>query len=397
MLFGGGIEFDLPGDGDDSPEDIYINDLWDANKKEILLHRLGLLAGGAGTGYVKIIPNGVVGKMGIPRARLVLVDPKWVEMMTNPEDFEEVIRYTIRFDTVGPDGKDVARKQIHSIVDPPVSEDGVFDDSGTTWLIEDYMASSATGGRWELMQSEVWPYSFPQILHFQNLPSADDIYGTPDLPDDLIRLQNKINFNVSNENKILRLFAHPERIGYGIGTDSKTEDLGPGKILTLSSADGFIKNIEMQSDMSASSEFIKMLRQTFFDVARTVDIDSISDKLGALTNFGLRVLFMDALNKIHTKQRLYGDALLELNKRLLIIADMNPDPGEIIWPDPLPKDGVSLSAELKSDIEIGILSRQSAANKKQYDYQLEQERIADEEVQNGDITQALLQGFDRGN
>jgi hypothetical protein len=153
----------------------------------------------------------------------------------------------------------------------------------------------------------------------------------------------------------------------------------------------------MQSDMSASSEFIKMLRQTFFDVARTVDIDSISDKLGALTNFGLRVLFMDALNKIHTKQRLYGDALLELNKRLLIIADMNPDPGEIIWPDPLPKDGVSLSAELKSDIEIGILSRQSAANKKQYDYQLEQERIADEEVQNGDITQALLQGFDRGN
>lgn len=396
MLFGGGIEFDLPGEGDDTPEDIFINDTWEANKKEILLHRLGLLAGGSGTGYIKIIPNGVMGKLDIPRSRLVLVDPKWVEMKTNPEDFEEVIRYTIRFDTVGPDGKEVARKQIHSIVDPPVDKNGVYDNSETTWLIEDYMASSATGGRWELMDSEVWPYVFPQILHFQNLPSADDIYGEPDLPDDLIRLQNKINFNVSNENKILRLFAHPERIGFGIGTGSKTEDLGPGKILTVSDKDGFIKNIEMQSDMTASSEFIKMLRQTFFDVARTVDIDSIADKLGALTNFGLRVLFMDALNKIHTKQRLYGDALLELNKRLLIIAGMNNDPGKIIWPDPLPTNGIDLSKELKTDLEIGILDKQTATGLKGYDYQQVSDRLAEQETQNGDITDALIRAFERG-
>jgi len=385
MLFGNSVEFDLPGEGDDTPEDLYLTDLWDANKKEIFLHRWGLLASEDGTGYIKTVPDGVIGKSGQLRARLVLIDPKWVTMDTSPEDFEEVIRYTIRFDTVGPDGKEIARKQVHSV-----------QDNGT-WMIEDYMASSGTGGRWELMQSEVWPYDFPQILNNQNLPSADDVYGVPDLTDDLIKLQNKINFIASNINKIIRLHAHPKLLSYGLGTDNRDIiSLDAGEMLTANSGDAWLKTLELQSDLASSSEFFKVLRQSFFDVSRTVDIDSLGDKLGALTNFGLRVLYQDAVNKIHTKQRLYGDALLELNRRLLILAGLNPDPGEIIWPDALPVNGSDLSNELKTDIEIGILDRQTATGLKGYDYQQVQDRLAEEQTVNGDITAALLRGFERG-
>ena len=77
MLFGNSVEFDLPGEGDETPEDEYIIDTWDANKKEIFLHRMALLASEDGTGYVKIVPDGVIGKSGQLLARLVLVDPKW--------------------------------------------------------------------------------------------------------------------------------------------------------------------------------------------------------------------------------------------------------------------------------------------------------------------------------
>ena len=385
MLFGQDVEFDLPGEGDDTPEDEFINSIWEANKKEIFLHRMGLLAGTYGTGYVKIRPNEAFSIDGTPRARLVLIDPRWVEMDTHPEDFEMVVRYTIRFNTVGADGKEIARKQIHEIQD------------NSTWLIEDYMASSATGGQWELMSSEIWPYEFSQILHFQNLPAADDVYGMPDLTDDLICLQDKINFNISNENKINRLYAHPQQVGYGIGGDNKEViDSGPGQIMVLHDEKSFLKNVEMQSDLSGTNQFIMMLRQAFFDIARTVDIDSVADKVGALTNFGLRVLYQDAINKIETKQRLYGDALLELNHRLLVIGEMNPDPGVIIWPDPLPVNGSDLSNELKTDIEMGILSKKSAASQKQYDWEQETDRMQAEQSQGGNIGAQILRAFDRG-
>lgn len=389
MLFGNGVEFDLPGEGADMPEDEYINATWAANKKEIILHRLAMFASEDGTGYVKIVPNGMIYN-GQSYPRLVLIDPKWVEMDTNPEDFEQIIRYTISFSTTGEDGKNKARKQIHSYQDNE-SGDG-------TWLIEDYQMSNMTGGRWELMQSEVWPFDWAQIHHFQNLPSADDIYGVPDLTEDLLRLQDKLNFVASNINKIIRLHAHPKAYTYGLGSDNREViSTDPGEMIVASDPNAFWKNVEMQSDLSSSTGFFTVLRQAYFDVARTVDIDSIADKLGALTNFGLKVLYQDAINKIKTKQQLYGDALLEINRRLLTLAGLNPDPGKIVWKDALPENGLEDSTELAQDIDMGILSRQTAAGMKGYDYEQEMERISEGESQTANIGDVIMRNFERGN
>ena len=371
MLFGDGVEFDLPGEGDDTPEDKYINQVWDKNKRNIFLHRMALLASEDGTGYVKIVEDGIVeDKVSLPR--LVLIDPKWVTMDTNPEDFEEVIRYTIRFNTVGPDGKELARKQIHE-----------YQDASENWSIEDWQASSATAGKWELMQSEIWEHNFAQIIHFQNLPSAENVYGTPDLPEDLIRLQDKLNFVVSNINKIIRLYAHPKSIAYGVGSEQKDViDTSAGELIIVNQPEAFWKNVEMKSDLNSSNAFFRDLRQAFFDVARTVDIDSVADKLGGMTNFGLRVLYQDSINKVKTKQKLYGDAILEINRRLLIINGMDPDPGKIIWQDLLPVNGVEFSNELQMDIEMGILSKQTASGFKEYEWEQEKKRIdAEHEIE----------------
>lgn len=385
MLFGNGVIFDLPGEGDDTPEDLYINGIWDANKREIFLQDLGISASEAGTGYVKIVRDGVIGKDGAFHPRFVLVDPKWVMMDTNPEDFEEVIQYTIRFDTVDAVGKEIARKQEHTVQD------------NETWLIQDFQASSATGGRWELMQSEIWPYSFPQILHFKNLPNPFDVYGSPDLTDDIIGLQDDINRIASNTNKIIRLWAHPKLYAYGMGADNKeVVSLDVGEMIVANDPNAFFKALEMQSDLKSSAEFLQIMRQCLFDVARTVDIDSVTDKLGALTNFGLRVLYQDAVNKVSTKQHLYGEALLELNRRLLVIGGMNPDPGEVIWPDPLPVNGVDLSAEIQMDMGLGIVSKQTAAAIKQYDWEQEMERMEKEQAQGGNIGAQILKAFETG-
>ena len=389
MLFGKGVEFDLPGEGDETPEDKYLQGVWDANKKQIFLHRLALLASEDGTGYIKVIPSGVFGRDGKEYARLVSVDPKWVTMRTNPEDFEQVIEYTIRFNTIGLDGKELARKQVHTL-----QED-------STWMIEDYQASQATSGKWALMDKELFtdstgkPLNFPQILHFQNLPSADDVYGTPDLTDDLMRLQDKMNFVASNLNKIIRLHAHPKTLGFGFGADNKDVlNLDAGEMIMANNENAFMKTLELQSDLSSSSDFLRVLRQAFFDITRTVDIDSIADKLGALTNFGLKVLYLDTMEKIETKKQLYGDALIELNRRLLVLGGFEKsDPGVVIWPEIMPVNGFEVSNELTADINMGILDKKSAAIIKGYDWEMVQERLAGEQVEQGNVGEQILRGF----
>ena len=60
MLFGKGVNFDLPGD-DGTAEDEYIKAVWRANKKEITLQRLAILGAEQGTCYLKILPDGIIG------------------------------------------------------------------------------------------------------------------------------------------------------------------------------------------------------------------------------------------------------------------------------------------------------------------------------------------------
>lgn len=381
MLFGNGVEFDC--ESEEQAE--YLKRVWDANKQQILLHRLALSGGESGTCYLKIILDGTTDKSGEALPRLVSVDPLWVRMETNPEDFDQVDKYIICYKTTGPDGKEMARRQ-----------EIEYDPESDTWTITDWYASDATRGKWELLNDPIpWEYPFPPILHWQNLPNAFSVYGQPDITDDMIALQDRINFIAGNISKIIRLHAHPMRVGRNIG-NMDTIELGPDKMVRLT-GDGEIVNVEMQSDLSSSQEFLRILRQSLFDIARMVDIDSIPDKLGALTNFGLRVLYMDTINKIGTKRELYGDALIELNWRLSILRGLNvPNGGKIIWHDFLPINEVEAITAVKGDLEMGIVSKETVAAARGYDWQQEQERLSGEASTGSNIGAMLLRNFNRG-
>jgi len=208
-------------------------------------------------------------------------------------------------------------------------------------------------------------------------------------------MQDRLNFIASNISKIIRYHAHPRTYTMGAGAMSK-ETWGPDQIVQFGNADGKIANLEMQSDLASSQNFFLTIRQALFDITRTVDIDSVADKLGALTNFGLKVLYNDALAKVNSKRELYGDALLDLNSRLLEMNGMDNDPGEIVWPDVLPVNGMELSSELQQDLGMGILDKQSAALIKGYDWEQVQERLGEEGEENNDVGTAILNAFNRG-
>jgi hypothetical protein len=133
----------------------------------------------------------------------------------------------------------------------------------------------------------------------------------------------------------------------------------------------------------------------------------MADKLGQLTNFGLQVLWSDAIDKNDTKRQLYGDFLIELNRRLLVLADFTGEqskPGTLQWGNALP---INIEEELRADkmaLEMGIIDKETVAKRYQSRYGKEWEDIkaaledeqAQANAQNADVGAMILRNFNRG-
>ena len=383
MLFGKEPQFDLPGESD-APAQVYIDEVWRANRKQVLLKRAATYGAEAGTCYMKILPDGAVTNDGKLIPRLVVLDPATVTMDALPEDIDTIIRYTIAYTITDPvTGKDKTIKQVTE-----------HDVETGYWNITDYV--SVNGNKFEVTNEQTWEYEFAPIVHWHNLPDVGSVYGRPDITADLIDLQDKINFVSSNTAKIIKYHAYPKTWARGFQNSGKIA-WGVDEMVTTSEPNALIQNLEMQSDLSSSLSFIRYLRQALFDVSRAVDIDSMADKLGSLTNFGLRVLYQDALGKLEEKRGLYGEAIVEINHRLLELAGAgDTDGGEVEWPDVMPENENEIAMAVKTDLELGLVSKQTAAGIRGYTWEDEELRMADERMASDNVGAALLRAFGQG-
>jgi hypothetical protein len=259
------------------------------------------------------------------------------------------------------------------------------------------------------VESAVWPYDFPPIIHQKNLPSLNSCYGDSEI-DDVINVQDKNNFVVSNTGIIIKNHAHPSTFIFGISPKQLQDgrlDGAVGTIYAIADKEAKASNLEMQSDLASSRAFALDLRQSLFDISREIDISSMADKIGQLTNFGLQVLWSDAIDKNDTKRQLYGDALLELNRRLLVLGGWGMEatnPGSIQWGSALP---INIAEEMASDklaLELGIIDKKTVGEKwfTRYGKKWEDIEKALEEEQskanegNANIGAMLLNNFSKG-
>lgn len=375
MMIGRGLEFSYP---EQSTED-YIDAVWDANKKFIFLTKLFQNGSIYGTVYVKIIPKAKEYNNQI-YPRLVCLNPEYMEIIHNPEDYEDVEAYVMTY-----------RLSDNEATIETTEKQYVADDMATSWVVKKYKTA---GGRQELISEVIWPYPFAPIVHWQNLPEIGNCYGQSDIAD-IIPLQDRYNFVASNISKIIRYHAHPKT--WGRGSQSKDKlSWGADELVWLNGENSMVQNLEMQSDLASSQQFAMTLRQALFDVSRTVDISSMADKLGSLTNFALRVLYQDALAKNDTKQLLYGEGLLEVNRRMLEINRMSYTDGEVSWTNGLPVDDKEQIETLQTELGLGILSKESASSQRGYNYQNELEKINAEQASGENVGAAILRAFGQG-
>jgi hypothetical protein len=404
MLLGGGVEF-LSSAGDESLEQQYLDAVWEVNKKGIFLHRTGQDGELFGTPFVKIIPDALIDNENKPLPRLVLLDPALMRVETDPMDIDRVTQYVF----------EIKLSDNHAMMEVTRRADDEAIDLGngftevrqsSSWIVETYENDGRSSGAWKLINSIEWPFEFPPILHWQNLPSIHSVYGVPGIAGAL-DLQDKHNFVVSNMLKVLRYHAHPKTWGRGFpaGTGFEKTSWGPDELIKLTSESAMISNLEMQSDLASSRNIAQDLRQAIFDLCRVVDIASVTDKVGALTNFGLRVLYSDALSKNATRRQLYGDALQELNRRLLILAGFTEVGSTVEWGSDLPQDEKEDAQLIRDDLLAGLVSHETAAERRGYQWEtvediegeadkIAAERAADTDRQVQAAANLLLTGLD---
>lgn len=388
MLVGAGVEFDLPGEGE-SEQDKIIDLVWNANKKDVLLHDLVQFGSIYGTPAIKIIPNGKTALDGTVTTRLVALNPYNLSIFTAPDDIENIQTYVYRWNAGDTAWREVSQKS-----------DGI-------WFITVQKLDRSTGNKWEIVGEPIrWDYEFAPIVHGKNLPNAGRVYGYSDI-EGIIDLQDRYNEAQSNRNKILSLQAWAQK--YIIGgkfpryrDDQGNEflDTGPDKAIEVQNADAKIGILQPSGDLTSSREFTNDIRRDMFDIAATVDADTIKDKVGALTNFGLRVLFKNELAKNATKQLLYGDLLLSVNNRLLQLAGFNganADPGKVIFGDALPSNDTEEVQTLTDERALGIVSTETVAKKRGYDWTEEQKRMANEKKAAGNVGADMIRQFLAGN
>lgn len=164
---------------------------------------------------------------------------------------------------------------------------------------------------------------------------------------------------------------------------------------TIPSESARVFNLEMQSDLGGAMGFMNFLRGAFFSEHSAVDIDSLKDKLGQLTNFALRVLFYDALLKLGLKRGLYEAGLVALSQRGLDMLGWGNDQTVTVdWGDPLPFNTLEEINEIEKEIGLGLLSKQTATEIRGRDWKTEQKRKEEESAADDNIGSRLLRAFE---
>ncbi len=381
FLFGGGVQFPVEDLQDkdttaDAPEDEFLETVWKRSKRESLLNCLSINGSVCGTAFLRIY----IEEDGT--ARLMTPDPATMTVIYDPMDVHRVIEFRSEWNGHEPQtGELMAYRQ------------KTYRD-GTGWLIVDEAASKK--GAWQEQNRVAWGYPFAPVFYCQNLPAPNSFWGMADLTKDILDLSDRRNLRESEDTKTLHYHAHP--LTYAVGVNNLRDGIerDPSVIVPLPMG-GELRNLEMQSDLSASQmKILELDKQIYLMAGLTMAALGMVDSAGVLSGVSLKIRFMPTLQRNTLRQALYGEMLAEVNSALLQIGGFgkNRECG-VTFADPLPVD-TKASADEAAVLEgLGVVSKETLATRLGFDYSVERPKIEAEATAGQEFGAALLDGFNQ--
>jgi hypothetical protein len=203
------------------------------------------------------------------------------------------------------------------------------------------------------------------------------------------KLNDTYNLTMGNVGRILYWHAHPKTVFVGVTKKLIEDNAVDGAITLPTGANAF--NVEMQSDLSSSMNYAREIRAAFFTKAQVVDSSGIGDKVGQLTNFGLRLLY-NQMGDMGDKVReaagaLFGDALRSV---MAAMGTLLAEAPKAVWADMLPTNRLEVLQGLQIESGLGFTSKQSLAKDAGRDFELEQDQMEEEQQTAGELLAGVL-------
>lgn len=374
FLFGNMPDIELT-EGAETEAEKYLDAVGQKNNLPTLLQNIALNGATCGHCYVEIVPR----ENDVPR--LINLDPAIIRPFWNPDDISQRLWYKIEYEAIAPDAKPVFKKRLIE-----------YSEAANNWQITRYEKREGQPYYQQVGDTVIWNYPFPPILDWQNLPAPNVFWGKRDI--EQVAPQNGINFVASNIQRIIRFHGHPKTIGKGFNAQSV--NVGPDEMFVIPSADGDVKNLEMQSDLSSTRAYFEMLIDLFLQLHHTPNVNPTKVSLGALSGFALKILYGDLLALTDKKRNTYGDALKELTIRLLTIGGYAPETPTLHWQSPLPENEVEATDVVLKQVDAKLASMETARAKLNLDNETERERIAAEQTEGNSVGAQILRAFNGG-
>lgn len=278
--------------------------------------------------------------------KIINLLPTNVIIWWNADNFREVLWYEIQWTANGDEWR----------------QDVVPD--GATWLLRTFVKK---GSGWQLSMDEVWPYELSPLVSWPHKRNPKQHYGDDEFGHAV--LNDMVNLTASNVAKILRFHAHPLTVtdDKSLGKDSFIES-GPSKLLKV--GDGKrVWNVEMQSDLTSSMNFLSLLIGMFNEQSKVVTLPADLRVFSNVTNFGIRAAFLPMSDDNERMQRSYGWGIAEISKRLLMLRGVALDREPMIrWSEALPVNQAEATNTLVTQYNAGFTSRKQASESLGYNW-----------------------------
>jgi hypothetical protein len=331
---------------EETARESWLRQAWQANQDAVLLGALALNGALDGHIYARVIPAE-------PNPRIVPLNSAHVIVFWDADDFEKVRWYELRWQV----GRTTYRQDV------------VYEDD--RWLIRDFRLK---GSRWELLDEVIWPYALGPIVDWQHQKHPVEYYGRDELPH--AHLNDLINKVASDTARILRFHAYPRTIGTGFEA-TNVQASGIDDFWVIPEKEAHVFNLEMQSDLSASLRFLQLLTDNFLAESRVTMLNGDPQHFKGVTNLGVRVAYLDQIAKTEMLRRQYSIGLQAISRRLLMLGGHDHDVNvRVHWGEALPVDRREAVELVAKQIELGLLSPQTASAQLGLDWQTERAREA---------------------
>jgi hypothetical protein len=148
------------------------------------------------------------------------------------------------------------------------------------------------------------------VRHIRNFPFADSLFGMDDVTE-VRRLNEEITASITDIGEIIKYHGHPITIlkGFKRGNLKK----GPNKIWSNIPKDGAVENLELKSDLSASTAHVKELKEDLHALMSVPEIaQGTKQAISNTSGVALQTMYLPLGEKASTKQRIYTPELIEV-------------------------------------------------------------------------------------